>query len=191
MSKPNEAAELNGSSPVIAHDWERAVAFAFIVFWLGPISYVGLCDKTVPYFGVLPNYLCTIACLFTHDVKAWSEFHIQVKLPGEETWRVVSRGRSIRCLTSSAGHYRRIDRALSVSLNQVNGDAARAQIAEFVAQRFAENHPMLPKPEAVRFIYVRREVGDELATEGGRWTRRPLSDSQPDERQILSSHALE
>lgn len=166
--------------------WDRLKAAGFVVLWLGPLAFIGLFDRSIVGYGTLPNYLGNMSCLFTRELEYWTEYYIQIRLDGNDFWLDVPMSEFSQ--QKPFGRWTRIHRIVNVSERQPNGERARERLAEFIAHRYAMNHPDHPRVVGVRIIAVRHTINDTLAMEGGAWDRKPLNSHPIDSLGILSTH---
>lgn len=157
----------------------RALAGFFLVFWLLPISYVGLTEKQVPVVSNWFNEQYRVACLFTKRIPAWTVLHYQARWQGG--WETLDI--DTLCPLTPFGYRNRLDFILTHDVKGQAWEQRISDIAHFLTRRIETEFPERGRVRGIRFIQARIPSGDPLiARPMGHWERFPL--------EVLESYGL-
>ncbi len=163
----------------------------FLLCWTLPTLYTGLTLKKIQLFPSFVRYLQSIGNLFTHSVPVWAMPYIQVRLEGETAWRTLPEKEYFRLKTF--GYRTRFFEILYFGTNIVDYERktqdTRAQLAQWVAQRFRKLYPKSPAPVEVRFV-AGLYVVDSQKPPQGHWKLIGLGSFREDQIDVLSTHAV-
>ena len=161
----------------------------FLVFWIVPIITTCLTQRKIVFFPSTVRYFQSIGNLFTHRVDVWPMPYIQVLPAGEENWKTLPERDYFQMETF--GYRTRLFEALYYATNIPDYDrktqATRAEIALWVAKRYAQLNPGAPAVHFVRFVAGLHGVNPREPP-AGHW-QPPHYESFPEEKTyILSFH---
>ena len=165
---------------------DQLLSIAFVLFWLIPITYVGLLGEVI---GLAPNAVAPlyhIACLFADRAVTHANFYYQVQLQGSKRWITVPESDLSRLKPYG---YSRVHLYLNRLPRSEGSELRRQKLAEFIRTRYAELHPEQPPVVAARIISVVFEPGDSrLAHPSSGWERPPFAEVDRDDARIWSIH---
>ncbi len=167
---------------------DQLLSIAFVLFWLIPITYVGLLGEVI---GFAPNAVAPlyhIACLFADRAVTHANFYYQVQLQGSKRWITVPESDLSRLKPYG---YSRVHLYLNRLPRSEGSELRRQKLAEFIRTRYAELHPEQPPVVAARIISVVFKPGDpRLAHPSGGWERPPFAEVDRDDARIWSIHSF-
>jgi len=108
--------------------------------------------------------------LFVHSVKRWSQYYIQVLPEKGEAWLTVPEHPLFQMKVF--GYRTRFHRMLARSRDTA-AEMRRAEMAEWIRERYAELHPDQAHPEGVRFLRAVFPVG-EMGVPESHWIKPDL-----------------
>ncbi len=161
----------------------------FLVFWIVPILYTGLTQRKIAFFPRTIRYFQSVGNLFTHRVDVWPMPYIQVLLAGEENWKTLLEKDYFPMETF--GYRTRLFEALYYATNILDYDrktqATRAEIARWIAKRYAQLNPGALPVQFVRFV-AGLHFMDPREPPAGHWQPPPYESFPEEKTYILSSH---
>jgi len=127
-----------------------ALLLVLSLFWLLPFTWVG--SKLAPLPFHVPDrlwqqYAC--AGLFTQRVSAWSDWRIEVRRAGSESWQTLNL-EEVSPMPAS-GHRQRLDRILGDTRSKKIGGNLRLRLAAWIAQKLKESEGM--EISGVRYLH--------------------------------------
>ncbi len=165
---------------------DQLLSIAFVLFWLIPITYVGLLGEVI---GFAPNAVAPlyhIACLFADRAATHANFYYQVQLQGSKRWATVPESDLSRLKPYG---YSRVHLYLNRLPRSEGSELRRQKLAEFIRTRYADLHPEQPPVVAARIISVVFKPGDpRLAHPSSGWERPPFAEVDRDDARIWSIH---
>lgn len=146
--------------------YDVAIALVLLLFWLGPISWVGATKKETP---LLPDWLRhqhRISCLFTNEVKGWQSYHFEVQRGGSGKWEPMSEEGYFELPVF--GYRSRLHRTLGHSYKRGKGAKRMREMGLYIKRRYDELNPNGPSLDALRYVrvYMSNEM---LAKQTGRF----------------------
>ncbi len=152
------------------------VTAVFALGWLGPITYVGAFYQDVPMMPALLQQQHRIACLFTHEVRAWKSYHLQIQRAGDDRWAELPEAGYFDM--KIFGYRTRLHRMLGNAWRKPGGVAQTRAIALWVRERHDRLNPDGPKMDAIRFVRVQHPVST-LARQRHRYRQPALDATDP------------
>jgi hypothetical protein len=165
---------------------DQLLSLAFVLFWLIPITKVGLLGGTIDMAPRAVRPLYQIACLFTHRAKTHANLYYQVQLQGSKRWVTVPESDLSRLKPYA---YTRVHLYLNRLPRSEGSELRRQKLAEFIRARYAELHPEQPPVVTARIISVVFKPGDPRLTHpSGAWERPPFAEVDRDDARVWSIH---
>jgi hypothetical protein len=165
---------------------DQLLSIGFLLFWLLPITYVGLLGETVGFAPDAVKPLYHIACLFADRASTHANFYYQVQLRGSKRWVSVPESDLSRL---KPYNYSRVHLYLNRLPNSEGSELRRRKLAEFIRARHSELHPEQPPVMAARILLTVFEPGDpRLANPSCGWERPPFAEVDPDDTQVWSTY---
>jgi hypothetical protein len=164
----------------------------FIVFWIIPIGYVGLTNRDLSGIPRVITYIQRISFLFPYSIESWPIFYIQALPDGSQTWMTLDEEKFFRL--RPFGYRTRLHQLLYASKDltgyptgRERADDRREELARWIARRYTQLFPGLPRLRAVRFVAGFYRVQRRSSYEG-HW-RNPFLESFPENlKYIVSTH---
>lgn len=167
---------------------DQLLSIAFVLFWLIPITKVGLLGGTIDMAPRAVRPLYQIACLFTHRAKTHANLYYQVQLQGSKRWVTVPESDLSRLKPYA---YTRVQWYLNRLPNSEGAELRRQKLAEFIKARYAELHPEQPPVVTARIISVVFKPGDSRLTHPScAWERPPFAEVDRADARVWSIHSF-
>lgn len=165
---------------------DRLAVWLFVVLWLLPVAYRGLTHRPPPALPRSMARLSNISCLFSRAMPTWSAFYVQYRDVPNGPWRELDTSAWFEM--KPFGHRTRLHRYL------VNwprkADAARQELADWLAAAYRRDFPEARAPIEIRFVRARIGVRDDARPEGP-WERPELRTIPANHLEVVSTHAVE
>lgn len=165
---------------------DRVAVWLFIALWLIPVGYRGAMHRAPPLLPKPLARLSNISCLFSKAMPTWRVFYVQYRDRPGGPWQELDTSRWFRL--EPFGHRTRLTRYLENW--PARGDAARAELAAWLADAYQAELPDRPTPHEIRFLRARIGVRDD-APPTGCWERPPLREVPANHLDVMSTHRLE
>lgn len=152
------------------------IALVFVMGWLVPLTVTALRADGLRGLPIRVRDFYSVSCLFDTRSERISMFYAQFRLAGEDYWRDVPEDELFQL--EPFGHRDRFDRFMA-RFGCGDGDQlARRELAEWLAERYAELYPESPPVVAVRYLWADEQLGDYPPPEG-EWVKPERSEMKP------------
>jgi len=111
---------------------DQLLSIGFVLFWLLPITYVGLLGETIGFAPDAVKPLYHIACLFADRAETHANFYYQVQLRGSKRWVSVPESDLSRL---KPYNYSRVHLYLNRLPNSEGSELRGQKLAEFIRSR--------------------------------------------------------
>lgn len=149
---------------------------AFTLLWLAPMAYVGFRGGPPAAWPTTLRDLYAVSCLFGPGSARTSMFYMQVRYAERPGWHDFDEREYFEL--EPFGHRTRFDRFMQRFGYQEQSDAARRELAQWLAEAHAARHPEAPPIVAARFLWADREVRREQPP-AERWRKIPRAQAHP------------
>lgn len=154
--------------------YDALIAFVFVPIWFIPITYVGSQKNDITELPRIMKHQYRIACLFTHDVRSWSTYHVEIQTGGSDAWVELP----IEGIFDMPvfGYRSKLHRLCGKSFSGLYSRERMKEITDYVKARRRELQPDAPPLDGIRVSRVSHSIND-LAKEVGKFTRRSLAEN--------------
>ena len=153
---------------------------SFGLLWLAPMAYVGTLGGPPAAWPTSARDLYAVSCLFGPGSERISVFYVQVRYADRRGWFDLDETESFGL--EPFGHRTRFDRFMQRFGYQDEAEAARLELATWLAQAHALRHPEASEITAVRFLWADRVIHRDAPPQG-RW-RKPARSEAGSVRQL-------
>jgi hypothetical protein len=151
------------------------IALVFVMGWLVPLTVVALRPAALHGLPSRVRDFYSVSCLFETRSERISLFYAQFRLADENHWRDVPEDELFQL--EPFGHRNRFDRFMARFGCGERDELARRELAEWLAERYAELYPESRPVVAVRYLWADVTMGDEPPE--GEWAKPERSEIQP------------
>jgi hypothetical protein len=127
---------------------DLALGLAFLVAWVLPIWHGALAGYPARWFPSALRDFYSISCLFSRRSEEVPYYLVELRHEGSPMWRTLDEPEYFPLLVF--GYRTRCDRFMIRWGSQ--SEAARDELARWIARRHGEIHPEQPRVVAVRFL---------------------------------------
>jgi hypothetical protein len=125
---------------------------AFALLWLLPMGYTGVVGYPGRWLQANVRDLYSVTCLFRHRTTERVMFYVQVRYADRRGYYDLDEPEYFPM--QPFGHRSRFDRYMARFGHPADADAARRDLARWIADRHGELHPDEPRIVAVRYLWA-------------------------------------